>query len=92
MSEALRRLDLYCVVVSCIQVQVGAALLICGHGIHQSAVHFPKTVYVTAGETTLIEWKNIPITAQIQIVKKSSVLVMDTPVVRLLLVTSKRTI
>ena len=23
-----------------------------------------KTVYVTAGETTLIEWKNIPITAQ----------------------------
>ncbi len=31
-----------------------------------------KTVYVTAGETTLIEWKNIPITAQIQIVKKSA--------------------
>ena len=31
-----------------------------------------KTVYVTAGETTLVEWKNIPITAQIQIVKKSS--------------------
>ena len=31
-----------------------------------------KTVYVTAGETTLIEWKNIPITAQIQIMKKSA--------------------
>ncbi|MCR2026592.1 SpaA isopeptide-forming pilin-related protein [Anaerotruncus colihominis] len=31
-----------------------------------------KTVYVTAGETTLVEWKNIPITAQIQIVKKSA--------------------
>ena len=31
-----------------------------------------KTVYVTAGETTLIEWKNIPITAQIQILKKSA--------------------
>ena len=31
-----------------------------------------KTVYVTAGETTLMEWKNIPITAQIQIVKKSA--------------------
>ena len=31
-----------------------------------------KTVYVTAGENTLIEWKNIPITAQIQIVKKSA--------------------
>ena len=31
-----------------------------------------KTVYVTAGETTLIEWKNIPITAQIQIAKKSA--------------------
>lgn len=31
-----------------------------------------KTVYVTAGETTLIEWKNIPITAQIQITKKSA--------------------
>ena len=27
---------------------------------------------MTAGETTLIEWKNIPITAQIQIVKKSA--------------------
>ena len=26
-----------------------------------------KTVYVKAGETTLIEWKNTPITAQIQI-------------------------
>ena len=39
-----------------------------------------KTVYVTAGETTLIEWKNIPITAQIQIVKKSlSVLWMRMP-------------
>jgi len=31
-----------------------------------------KTVYVTAGETTLVEWQNIPITAQIQIVKKSA--------------------
>ena len=31
-----------------------------------------KTVYVTAGETTLVEWKNIPITAQIQIAKKSA--------------------
>ena len=31
-----------------------------------------KTVYVTAGETTLLEWKNIPITAQIQITKKSA--------------------
>ena len=31
-----------------------------------------KTVYVTAGETTLVEWKNIPITAQIQILKKSA--------------------
>lgn len=31
-----------------------------------------KTVYVTAGETTLIEWKNIPITAQIQITKRSA--------------------
>ncbi len=31
-----------------------------------------KTVYVTAGETTIVEWKNIPITAQIQIVKKSA--------------------
>ncbi len=31
-----------------------------------------KTVYVTAGETTRIEWKNTPITAQIQITKKSA--------------------
>ena len=31
-----------------------------------------KTVYVTAGETTLVEWKNTPITAQIQIIKKSA--------------------
>jgi uncharacterized surface anchored protein len=31
-----------------------------------------KTVYVTAGETTLIEWKNTPITVQIQITKKSA--------------------
>ena len=31
-----------------------------------------KTVYVKAGETTLIEWKNTPITAQIQITKKSA--------------------
>ncbi|MBP5717402.1 MAG: hypothetical protein J6X53_00275, partial [Abditibacteriota bacterium] len=31
-----------------------------------------KTVYVKSGETTLIEWKNIPITAQIQITKKSA--------------------
>ncbi len=31
-----------------------------------------KTVYVTAGETTLVEWKNIPITAQIQVIKKSA--------------------
>ena len=31
-----------------------------------------KTVYVTAGQTTLVEWENIPITAQIQIVKKSA--------------------
>ncbi len=31
-----------------------------------------KTVYVKAGETTLVEWKNIPITAQIQITKKSA--------------------
>jgi len=29
-----------------------------------------KTVYVTAGETTLVEWRNIPITAQIQIVAR----------------------
>ena len=31
-----------------------------------------KTVYVTAGQTTLVEWKNTPITAQIQIMKKSA--------------------
>ena len=31
-----------------------------------------KTVYVKAGETTLVEWRNIPITAQIQITKKSA--------------------
>ena len=31
-----------------------------------------KTVYVKSGETTLVEWKNIPITAQIQITKKSA--------------------
>ena len=31
-----------------------------------------KSVYVTAGSTTLVEWQNIPITAQIQIVKKSA--------------------
>ena len=31
-----------------------------------------KTVYVKSGETTLIEWKNIPVTAQIQITKKSA--------------------
>ncbi len=31
-----------------------------------------KTVCVTAGETTLVEWKNTPITAQIQITKKSA--------------------
>ena len=31
-----------------------------------------KTVYVKAGETTLIEWKNTPVTAQIQITKKSA--------------------
>ena len=31
-----------------------------------------KTVYVKAGETTEIIWKNTPITAQIQIVKKSA--------------------
>ena len=29
-----------------------------------------KTVYVTAGETTLVEWKNTPITAQIQIIAR----------------------
>ena len=31
-----------------------------------------KTIYVKSGETTLVEWKNIPITAQIQITKKSA--------------------
>lgn len=31
-----------------------------------------KTVYAKAGSTTLVEWENIPITAQIQIVKKSA--------------------
>ena len=31
-----------------------------------------KTVYVTAGETALVEWKNTPITGQIQIIKKSA--------------------
>ena len=31
-----------------------------------------KTVYVTAEETTLVEWKNTPITAQIQIIKESA--------------------
>ena len=31
-----------------------------------------KTVYAKAGATTLVEWENIPITAQIQIVKKSA--------------------
>ena len=31
-----------------------------------------KTVYVTAGETTLIEWKNTPITGEIQITKTSA--------------------
>lgn len=31
-----------------------------------------KTVYVTAGATTLVEWKNTPVTAQIQIIKKSA--------------------
>ena len=31
-----------------------------------------KTVYVKSGETTLIEWKNIPVTAQIQITKRSA--------------------
>ena len=31
-----------------------------------------KTVYVTAGKTTEIIWKNTPITAQIQIIKKSA--------------------
>ena len=32
----------------------------------------PRTVYVTAGRTTEITWKNTPITAQIQIIKKSA--------------------
>ena len=31
-----------------------------------------KTVYVVAGETTLVEWQNTPITGQIQIVKTSA--------------------
>ncbi len=31
-----------------------------------------KTVYVTAGETTLVEWKNTPITGQIQATKTSA--------------------
>ncbi|MDE7262236.1 MAG: hypothetical protein K2N78_09300, partial [Oscillospiraceae bacterium] len=31
-----------------------------------------KTIYVTAGETTLVEWKNTPITGQIQITKTSA--------------------
>ena len=31
-----------------------------------------KTVYVKPGEVTLVEWKNTPITGQIQIVKKSA--------------------
>lgn len=31
-----------------------------------------KTVYVKAGATTLVEWENIPITGQIQVVKKSA--------------------
>ena len=31
-----------------------------------------KTVYVKAGETTLVEWQNTPITGQIQITKTSS--------------------
>uniref|UniRef100_UPI003AEFA200 MSCRAMM family protein n=1 Tax=Dysosmobacter sp. TaxID=2591382 RepID=UPI003AEFA200 len=31
-----------------------------------------RTVYVKAGETTLVEWENTPITGQIQIVKKSA--------------------
>ena len=31
-----------------------------------------KTVYVTAGEVTLIEWQNTPITGQIQITKTSA--------------------
>ena len=31
-----------------------------------------KTVYVTAGETTIVEWKNTPITGQIQVTKTSA--------------------
>jgi uncharacterized surface anchored protein len=31
-----------------------------------------KTVYVKSGETTEVEWKNTPVTAQIQITKKSA--------------------
>ena len=31
-----------------------------------------RTVYVKAGETTLVKWENTPITGQIQIVKKSA--------------------
>jgi ribosomal protein S12 methylthiotransferase accessory factor YcaO len=30
-------------------------------------------VYVKSGETTEVEWKNTPITAQMQITKKSAV-------------------
>ena len=37
--ESLSRLDLNRVEVSCVQIQVGAALFVRGHGIHQSAVH-----------------------------------------------------
>ena len=37
--EALRRLDLHCVVVAGVQIQMGAALLVRGHGIHQTAIH-----------------------------------------------------
>ena len=31
-----------------------------------------RTVYVKAGETTLVEWENTPITGQIQIIKRSA--------------------
>ena len=31
-----------------------------------------KTVYVTTGETTLVEWKNTPVTGQIQVTKTSA--------------------
>ena len=31
-----------------------------------------RTVYVKAGETTLVEWKNVPVTGQIQIIKRSA--------------------